>query len=100
MGEPLDGGRWTKKRKLQFYSSRINSTRNIVKAIDIIAVASIKPDIINPALAGLLITFLNAILNRIGFLTIMYVRKITIIAKTINSVRAMLVTGAPNIVSN
>ena len=65
-----------------------------------IAVASINPDIINPARAGLLITFLNAILKSIGFLIMMYDTKIKIIAKTINNVKAMLVTGAPNIVSN
>ena len=65
-----------------------------------IAVASINPDIINPARAGLLITFLNAILKSIGFLIMMYVTKIRIIAKIINNVKAMLVTGAPNIVSN
>jgi hypothetical protein len=68
--------------------------------MEIIAVASIRPEIINPALAGLRITFLNAILTRIEFLAMMYARKITIIAKIINNVRAMLVTGAPNIVSN
>jgi len=34
MGEPLDGGRWSKKRKHLFYSSRINSTKNMVKAIE------------------------------------------------------------------
>jgi len=33
MGESLDSKRWTKKRKLEFHSSRIDSTRNIVKAI-------------------------------------------------------------------
>ena len=68
--------------------------------MEMIAVASINPDIINPARAGLLITFLNAILRSIGFLIMMYDTKIKIIAKTINNVKAMLVTGAPNIVSN
>ena len=72
----------------------------VVKAMEMIAVASINPDIINTARAGLLITFLNAILKSIGFLIMMYDTKIKIIAKTINNVKAMLVTGAPNIVSN
>ena len=34
MGEPLDKKRWTKQRKLEFRSSRIDSTKNIVKAIE------------------------------------------------------------------
>ena len=33
MGEPLDGRRWTKQKKLEFRSSRIKSTRNMVYAI-------------------------------------------------------------------
>jgi len=34
MGEPLDGKRWTEQRKLELYSSRINSTINMVNAIE------------------------------------------------------------------
>ena len=59
--------------------------------MEIIAVASIRPEIINPALAGLRITFLNAILTRIEFLAMMYARKITIIAKIIDSVSTLFI---------
>ena len=34
MGEPLAEKRWTKKRKHEFYTSRIETTRNLVKAIN------------------------------------------------------------------
>ncbi len=34
MGEPLDGRRWTEQRKLELHSSRINSTINMVNAIE------------------------------------------------------------------
>jgi len=34
MGEPLDGNRWTEQKKLVIRSSRINSTKNIVNAIE------------------------------------------------------------------
>jgi len=34
MGEPLDGKKWTEKRKLEIRSSRINSTKNMVNAIE------------------------------------------------------------------
>ena len=34
MGEPLDSNRWTEQKKLVIRSSRINSTKNIVNAIE------------------------------------------------------------------
>ena len=34
MGEPLDGTRWTEQKKLELRSSRINSTKNMVNAIE------------------------------------------------------------------
>ena len=34
MGEPLDGARWTEQKKLELRSSRINSTKNMVNAIE------------------------------------------------------------------
>ncbi len=34
MGEPLDGKRWSEQRKLEIRSSRINSTKNMVTAIE------------------------------------------------------------------